>query len=300
MLVSPVPLSSLSPATMMAPKLSLQFNSSFDGQESPEVLSDFDQSTSPESSPSAVSPHETRAQDWESHGRYSPRAVVASRFGELAIRGDFQLHDRSLHQANLLPFYQPNGFSTQYSDLHGAHDMNELAPSAAIQRYSPPPPSLDGHTPPTSDSVANAESHPQPAEPVRNSRQLSTSPRKNKRSTSVPASIKAARERSSNDSPSLPGDPDHGLLTWSDSEITGHIPTDPDDDGYGINGIGFKPTAAIAWSRSQKRQKQVAEWKSREAKEARERRRERRVGNDLDKLRTVQSGSIQKKVKFDV
>jgi hypothetical protein len=224
--------------------------------------------------------------------------VVASRFGELAIRGDFQLPDRSLHQANLLPFYQTNGFSTQYSGLHGAHDMNELAPSAEIQRHSPHPLSLDDHGPPTSDSVANAEFHPQPAESVRNSKQLSKNPRKTKRSTSVPASIRAARERSS--SPSLPGDPEHDLLTWSDSEITGHIPTDPDDDGYGINGIGFKPTAAIAWSRSQKRQKQVAEWKSREAQEARERRRERRVGNDLDKLRTVQSGSIQKKVKFDV
>jgi hypothetical protein len=34
--------------------------------------------------------------------------------------------------------------------------------------------------------------------------------------------------------------------------------------GYGINGIGFKPTASIAWERSQKRQKQVAEWKNRD------------------------------------
>jgi hypothetical protein len=74
------------------------------------------------------------------------------------------------------------------------------------------------------------------------------------------------------------------LLAWSDSEITGHNPTDPDDDGYGINGIGFKPTAAIAWARSQKRKKQVAEWKSREAREARERRRERRVANNMDQL----------------
>ncbi|RMD43041.1 hypothetical protein DV735_g2093, partial [Chaetothyriales sp. CBS 134920] len=63
---------------------------------------------------------------------------------------------------------------------------------------------------------------------------------------------------------------------WHESEITGHDPNDPDDDGYGINGIGFKPTSAIAYARTQKRRQQVAEYRSREAKEARQRRSERR------------------------
>lgn len=90
-------------------------------------------------------------------------------------------------------------------------------------------------------------------------------------------------------------------FTWHDHEITGHNPTDPADDGYGINGVGFKPTAAIAWARSQKRQKQVAEWKSREAREAREKRRARRnEGIGLDKLHGIHEGAIQKRVKFDV
>ncbi|KAJ6152481.1 hypothetical protein N7497_006800 [Penicillium chrysogenum] len=89
-------------------------------------------------------------------------------------------------------------------------------------------------------------------------------------------------------------------LVWHDSEITGHNPSDPTDDGYGINGIGFKPTASIAWERSQKRQKQVAEWKNREAREARERRRERRRdGVGQDKLRGINEGAIQKRVKFN-
>ncbi|KAK4497098.1 hypothetical protein PRZ48_011548 [Zasmidium cellare] len=63
-------------------------------------------------------------------------------------------------------------------------------------------------------------------------------------------------------------------LTWSLSEITGHDidTTNPDDDGEGINGIGFKPTPAMAAARSLKRKKQVEEWKSREAREARQRR----------------------------
>jgi hypothetical protein len=63
---------------------------------------------------------------------------------------------------------------------------------------------------------------------------------------------------------------------WQDSEITGHDPDDPTDDGYGINGIGFKPTPALAWSRSQKRKQQLAELKNREAREARQHRIERR------------------------
>lgn len=51
---------------------------------------------------------------------------------------------------------------------------------------------------------------------------------------------------------------------------------DPDDDGTGINGIGFRPTPAEAWARAQRRKKQLSEWRVRENKEARERRSERR------------------------
>lgn len=68
-------------------------------------------------------------------------------------------------------------------------------------------------------------------------------------------------------------------LTWQDNEITGHLvdpSTDPDDDGTGINGIGFKPTPAVAWARAQKRRQQVMEWRARETKEARAKRSERR------------------------
>ena len=67
-------------------------------------------------------------------------------------------------------------------------------------------------------------------------------------------------------------------LTWQDSEITGHAPTDPLDDGYGINGIGFRPTPAVAYARAQKRTQQVQDWRTREAREARQRRSERRRG----------------------
>jgi hypothetical protein len=67
-------------------------------------------------------------------------------------------------------------------------------------------------------------------------------------------------------------------LYWSDKEITGYNPADPADDGYGINGIGFKPTPAIAYQRSQRRKHQLAEYRNREAREARQKRSERRLG----------------------
>lgn len=73
-----------------------------------------------------------------------------------------------------------------------------------------------------------------------------------------------------------PSPPPPESLTWHDSEITGHQPDDPHDDGYGINGIGFRPTPAIAYARSQKRAQQILEWKNREAREARQKRSERR------------------------
>ena len=50
----------------------------------------------------------------------------------------------------------------------------------------------------------------------------------------------------------------------------------PPPEAYGLNGIGFRPTPALAYARAQTRKKQVAGWKSREAREARQRRSERR------------------------
>lgn len=90
------------------------------------------------------------------------------------------------------------------------------------------------------------------------------------------------RPKARNGSPTLDGDPQDNPLTWHESEITGHNPADPNDDGYGINGIGFKPTAAIAWARNQRRKQQVAEYKNREAREARQRRSERRWAGSVE------------------
>jgi len=67
-------------------------------------------------------------------------------------------------------------------------------------------------------------------------------------------------------------------MTWQEDEITIYDPDDSDDDGTGINGIGFKPTAAVAYARGVKRKQQLAEYRKREEREARARRSQRRRG----------------------
>ncbi|KEF59738.1 uncharacterized protein A1O9_04584 [Exophiala aquamarina CBS 119918] len=86
---------------------------------------------------------------------------------------------------------------------------------------------------------------------------------------------------------------------WHDSEITGHDPTDPTDDGYGINGIGFRPTPALAWSRSQRRKQQLTDLKNREAREARQQRSERRKRfiSESDDHSTAMDASPRKNVR---
>ena len=86
-------------------------------------------------------------------------------------------------------------------------------------------------------------------------------------------------------------------LVWTAAEITGHDPDDPADDGRGVNGIGFRPTPAIAQARAQKRRQQVAEWKSREAREARQRRLERRKGLERA-LSSELVGKAPRRVRF--
>jgi len=92
-------------------------------------------------------------------------------------------------------------------------------------------------------------------------------------------------------------DLDRARMTWHDDEITGHDPNDPDDDGEGINGIGFKPTPAEAYSRTQKRKQQMAEYKNREARDARKMRSERRRATENIKLKQAEQETARR-VRF--
>ncbi|RDA92735.1 hypothetical protein CP533_1396 [Ophiocordyceps camponoti-saundersi (nom. inval.)] len=73
-------------------------------------------------------------------------------------------------------------------------------------------------------------------------------------------------------------DPVRAALTWHEDEITVYDPHDADDDGIGVNGVGFKPTPAMAHARIMKRRQQMADYRRREESEARARRSQRRRG----------------------
>ncbi|PHH85904.1 hypothetical protein CDD83_11020 [Cordyceps sp. RAO-2017] len=87
-------------------------------------------------------------------------------------------------------------------------------------------------------------------------------------------------------------DPVRAALTWHEDEITVYDPDDDDDDGTGINGVGFKPTPALAHARAAKRRQQMAEYRRREENEARARRSQRRRG---DAAAAPPSGGVTKK-----
>lgn len=94
-------------------------------------------------------------------------------------------------------------------------------------------------------------------------------------------------------------DPIRAALTWHEDEITVYDPEDDDDDGVGINGIGFKPTPAIAQARTMKRRQQLAEYRKREDREARARRNLRRRGSPERAAAALESNeSAARKVRF--
>ncbi|KAJ5103728.1 hypothetical protein N7532_004257 [Penicillium argentinense] len=249
----------------------------------------YSPSASPTSTVSVASLQEARLREDLELGRHSPRAAVAGRFGQLAIRGE------RLPEPGPLNDSQQGRDATSAEEScagHNYHDPKTMPEALPPSREISPP--IEGHQAPPRGVSKPADDvpHTPMASP---SRRTSTLSRKKTESASPSKSRK----------PRLSPPPAEVHLedpfTWHDDEITGHNPSDPSDDGYGINGVGFKPTAAMAWARSQKRQKQVAEWRSREAREAREKRRERRNdGLNLDSLRGIHKGAIQKRVKFDV
>ncbi|CAM1504049.1 Fc.00g016400.m01.CDS01 [Cosmosporella sp. VM-42] len=104
-----------------------------------------------------------------------------------------------------------------------------------------------------------------------------------KRSGSPPLRLKRAprRDHDDDDEEMEIFDPVRAALTWHEDEITIYDPEDEDDDGTGLNGIGFKPTTALAASRAMKRRQQMAEYRKREESDARAKRSQRRRGADI-------------------
>ncbi|KAL8994186.1 MAG: hypothetical protein Q9169_005789 [Polycauliona sp. 2 TL-2023] len=188
-------------------------------------------------------PTPTAVQDEILHGDRSPRATVAGRFQNLNLTSDH------LDLTKPLPKnWPPHTIAdSQDSDLTLSQDSIQTSGSQPA-------------TPQARDMSA--------ALPL----EIPKTPRLQPTTVASPVLSPISRSKSP---PSL-------SLWWADTEITGHDPKDPTDDGEGINGVGFIPTPAMASARAERRKKQVAEWKSREAKEARQRRSEARRRRDLE------------------
>ncbi|XXH01783.1 hypothetical protein Hte_008144 [Hypoxylon texense] len=105
---------------------------------------------------------------------------------------------------------------------------------------------------------------------------LSDSKSRNRRRAGTPPLSKRRTAELPGDDEPIIIDPIRAALTWHEDEITVYDPEDKDDDGTGINGIGFKPTPAIAYARAQRRKQQLAEYRKREESEARAKRSQRR------------------------
>lgn len=240
-------------------------------------------SASPTSTISVASLQETRLREEEEGGRYSPRTAVAGRLKDLAIR------ESSLHLE-----FEGGSLETKSHNHPLQSDDTATASSDVVMPADVPPRYHYSELAKQNSVIGTDQQGEMERAPPPPSGKKALASGSRKKVKPLPAS----KTRSRRPSPPLSGDDGEDSLTWRDSEITGHNPTDPNDDGYGINGIGFKPTAAIAWARTQKRRKQVAEWKNREAREARERRRERREGIDRASIRDVPESATQKKVKF--
>ncbi|KAL8634935.1 MAG: hypothetical protein Q9228_007522, partial [Teloschistes exilis] len=192
--------------------------------------------------------------DDEIAGDRSPRAAVAGRFQSLNLNGsgfDFTT-----------PIKEP---SSPPSTIADSEDSRAMSSQASMQPSEPLPMASDATTTGNATSGQLSDCGGLPLE-------IPETPRLKPTPVSSAGISPIPRSRS----------PPPPNLWWADTEITGHEPTDPADDGYGINGVGFLPTPAMASARAERRKRQVAEWKSREAREARQRRSEARRRRDFE------------------
>ncbi|OAR00758.1 hypothetical protein LLEC1_05735 [Akanthomyces lecanii] len=203
-------------------------------------------------------------QDTVEDGSSSPRTTVAYRFKGLDLQsgggGDGLAASQAADVAD--EFLSKR----QKPDQPMSDVSNAIDPAAAASPSKEASPERVAHTP----VGGNEASEPgTPESPSRN------------RAGTPPLKLKmyqpqAVHDSDSDDEDSHIVDPVRAALTWHEDEITVYDPDDKDDDGTGINGIGFRPTPAIAHARSLKRRQQITEYRKREESEARARRNQRR------------------------
>ena len=211
----------------------------------------------------------------------SPRSTVAGHLQNLDLDEHHQIPSLDIDLS-----FEPKEVTT---DKHsGGFHPQIFLPAQSFIGPMTPPPSSSGPSSGTSQLAYESQPTTMPIE-------IPETPRLRPVSSPTPPPLTTKPKSPPPASPAL---------WWSDTEITGYNPSDPTDDGYGINGVGFLPTPAIANARAERRKKQVAEWKNREAREARQkrsdrrRRRDRSVGGSTDQGNSSSTTEEGRRVRF--
>jgi hypothetical protein len=180
----------------------------------------------------------------------------------------------------------------EISETPGAY--NKIMPSSTT---SPTPTNLTSHRPRFILHPPRRVTSPPPSTPIASPLQ------EEHQNLSFPVAIKMTQDKLSTlrcDSPTTSADDESynqdENMTWQDDEITGHdVDHTADDDGEGINGIGFIPTPAMVTKRSEWRRRQILEWRARESKEARQRRYDKRKSSHRDSVISLEEGGSFKR-----
>lgn len=179
---------------------------------------------------------------------------------------------------------------------------NNEPPDTPIQDNSPPVANIAIDQSLFSRSPVASPAELPKAQPVLSNRPAESLRQKSRKRAGTPPLVAQRNKLTGNvqsgDTPSEIIDPVRAALTWHEDEITVYDPDDADDDGVGINGIGFKPTPAIAYARTMKKRQQLAEYRKREEREARARRSYRRRGSPERSPPKLERKQTARKVRF--
>lgn len=183
--------------------------------------------------------------------------------------------NKTAHENSLGFLYQFKGKNSHFSTQSSIPDV-EMAAASPTKRLKVDKPRVSSLATPSSlESMKETKSvnarSPEPSlppssPPIPRSRSPSAkklmTPRQGSKPESVHGISTSVFESSS--------DPDNIALWWQDDEeIIGHDPDDPEDDNRGLNGIGYQKTKAEQSRITERKKKQILEWKTREAREAR-------------------------------
>jgi len=167
--------------------------------------------------------------------------------------------------------------------IQGEHSMfvpNPDDPNKSSKTAAPEPAQVVSPVQPTEPPAAarNTNSDESKRAASRKQRRKKGAPDKKKKKELKANEVKAREaEEEKEEEPEIV-EPIRAALTWREEEITVYDPEDKDDDGTGINGVGFQPTPELAHAIALKKRQQLLAYKKMVEGDARARRNERRRG----------------------